>query len=142
LEVVVNAFRRREIEAADAIESRVEDRVDDDVERSEAHADDGADLARKAVPLPVRLVVAELEIDPVEERLVRGIGDSEQGAQLDAVEFDVAVARQRIDGEIGAELEPVIDAIGPFRNAIQGVVRNDASREIGDLASFGREVVV
>src|SRR5262245_220781 len=52
------AHRRNEFEIADGVEGSVHDRVDDQVEAPEMHADDAAYLTGKAARVPVRRVVA------------------------------------------------------------------------------------
>src|SRR5215813_7646477 len=59
-------------------------------ERSEAGLNDRADLTGAAARFPVRRVVAELEVDAIEERALMCVWNDEQLAQLDRVEQQLA----------------------------------------------------
>src|SRR5215831_4280796 len=92
VDVVGRAQRRREIEVPDAaVEVRVENGIEDQVPATQMPADDRTDLAREAGRLPVRSVVAELEVDTIEELALLRVGDHEQGAELGAVEQQIAL---------------------------------------------------
>ena len=64
-EILGHPSCRREIERAQTLERRVEYRIDDQIHRSYAAADDRPDLARVAGRLPIKGIKAELEVDTV-----------------------------------------------------------------------------
>src|SRR4029077_4943098 len=74
VEVVGDACSRREIEFAEAVEIRIQNGIHDQIEVAKARADDRAHLSREAPWLPMRRVVAELEVQAVEHRAVVGVG--------------------------------------------------------------------
>src|SRR5579863_746692 len=86
-----------EVELREAVEVRVEDRVHDEIVRAEAPADDRADLAREAARLPVRGVVAQLEIHTVEKASSACVGDDEERPQLRTVEQQRAILSAGVD---------------------------------------------
>ena len=128
--------------AADVPDGFIDVPIDgDQVETAEVHADDGTDLARKAPHVPLRRVVAELEVEAVEHGSIVRIGHDQQSAKLDAIEQQTAVGGSGIERQIGSRLEPLRDAIGPFGHPVERVVGNDAPRE-SSLPSAGRREVV
>src|SRR5215831_7439501 len=136
------AHRGNEFEIADSVKGGVHDRVDDQVEAPEMHADDAADLGCVPTRVPVWRVVAQLEIDAVEERAVVRVRYHEQRAQLGAIEEQLAITCEGVDREVEPGLEPRCDAVCPLGHAVECVIRDDATRECGLRAPGGREVVV
>ncbi len=57
----------------------------------------GANLLGMAVGVPVPGVVAELEIDAIDEALVLGIGLDEQRPQLETVELGAMIGRDAVE---------------------------------------------
>ena len=141
-ECVRGARRGSEVEPAEAVEVGFEDRVRNHVDAAEVHADDRPDLARKAARRPVRRVVAELEVDAVEEPALVSVRADEERPELHAVEQQPAVAGERVDREIGPRLEPFGHAVGEFGHSVQRVLRHDASRDNRPGAARRGEVVV
>ena len=73
---------RCEVRFAVFSEADVDNRVNDELIFAVADADDGADLQGKAGLRKGRRLVAEFEVDAVEEAAFGGIGDDEQAAGL------------------------------------------------------------
>jgi len=69
-----------------ALERGVEDRIGDQIYRSDADADDRSDLARVAGRLPVKGIEAELEIHAVEKASLLSLRYDELGTHLRAVD--------------------------------------------------------
>ncbi len=139
--IISNALGRREIERADAGEGHVDDRVEDEIERAESCADDRPDLGIDALARPVPRVIAQLEIDGVEEAALGRARHGDERAQLAAVDEEAPAAGHRIERQIHAELEPIVDAIGVFRHAVQRMVRHDGAGK-GRLLAADRRVIV
>ena len=87
-------------------------------------------------------VVAQLKIDTVPERALGGVRQNEERAQLGAIYQKTAVARQRLEREIGAQFEPWGDPEPVFRHSVQRVVRNDPAGKRGLRRTNHRIVVV
>src|SRR5258708_4516457 len=66
-DVVGEPCGRDEVERADAIEAAVDDRIDDEIDRAVAYADDRPHFHAEMRRIPMAGVVAELEIDGVKE---------------------------------------------------------------------------
>src|SRR5438105_11900206 len=81
-ECVRGARRGSEVELAEAVEVGFDDRVRNQVDAAEAHADDRPDLARKTARSPVRRVVAELEVDAVEKPALVSVRSEEHTSEL------------------------------------------------------------
>src|SRR5205807_6843910 len=141
-ECVRGARRGSEVELAEAVEVGFDDRVRNQVDAAEAHADDRPDLARKTARRPVRRVVAELEVDAVEKPALVSVRADEERPELHAVELQPAIAGERVDREIGPRLEPFGHAVGEFGHSVQRVLRHDASRDNRPGAARRGEVVV
>jgi hypothetical protein len=85
-EIVIDPRRRREIERAYALPAIVDDRVENQIDWAESHADDRPDLSAIARRLPMPRVVAELEIDYVEKLMLGDMRLGEKEADLAAVD--------------------------------------------------------
>src|SRR2546430_4046522 len=94
---VGHAGRRSEMRFTEAVEVGIENGIGDQVETAEAHADEGTDLARKAAHVPLRRVVAELEVEAVEHGSIVRIGHDQQSAKLEAIEQQTAVGGSAIE---------------------------------------------
>src|SRR6516164_5376539 len=81
-EIIGHPRRRREIQRTQALERGVEDRISDQINRSDADPDDRPDLARVAGWLPVKSVEAELEIDAVKEAPLLDVRHDKLGTQF------------------------------------------------------------
>ena len=121
---------------------RVQDRVDEDIDRPQMPPDDRADLRREPPLVPPFRVDAELEVRAVDELSCIRVGDGKQCSQLEAVEAPAAVVVVAVERQVKTGLEPVRHAQRPFRDAVQRVVGDDRSRERRDLDPGGRVVVV
>jgi hypothetical protein len=92
-EIVGHPCRRCEIERTRTLERSVEDRIDDQINGTDATADDWPDFGGIAGRLPIARVVAELEIDAVKEASVLGVWDDKLGTQLGTVDQEPPATR-------------------------------------------------
>jgi hypothetical protein len=133
-EVACEARRRREHRPAILSKPDIDDWIEDELVIVLAPTDDRADLH---VPLRVRELrhlVAELEIDAVEELPLRRVGNDEELPDLGGIGIgrQVLIDRKR---RVKAHLPPVRDAVGPFPGALKRMIRDEAAGEIRLLAA-------
>jgi len=126
-EVPGDAGLRREIEILGAAKRIVDDRIDDEIDGAEMPADDGTHFLGIAARIPVLRIVAELEIDAVEEGAVGRIRHHEQFADLETVERRTAIARNAVKRQIKPLLEPVRHAESKLGHAVQRVIGHEAA---------------
>ena len=86
-------------------------------------------------------LVAEFEIDAIEEVALAGVRHRKQAAELGPVgeEFAAAADPKR---QVEAGFPPIGDAIGEFGGALQATVRRKAAREFRLLLADRREIQV
>src|SRR6185437_1779567 len=106
------------------------------------NADDAANFGRICPLIPMRGIEAEFQIDAVKEFPLRRIRGDEQGAKLESIVCNAAIACDRIQREIETSLEPRCDAVSPLGGAIERVVRDDATRNSSGRTSVRRKVIV
>jgi len=85
--------------------------------------------------------VAELEIDPVEERPLGRVGNDEELPDLGGIGIGRQLLVDRIR-RVEAHLPPVRGAPGPFPGAVEGVIGDESAREIRLLATDEGVVVM
>src|SRR6185437_842206 len=119
---------RDEFKLRKTIPGVVDDGIEDEIEAARMNADDAANFGRICPLIPMRGIEAEFQIDAVKEFPLRRIRGDEQGAKLESIVCNAAIACDRIQREIETSLEPRCDAVSPLGGAIERVVRDDATR--------------
>src|SRR5271169_1540692 len=105
-------------------------------------ADDRPNLRCKAILVPIRRVVTELEIYAVKKLAIVRVWADEQQAYLQTVNRGAVICRNAVQREIKSRLEPVGHAVGPLGNAVEGFVRDDAARKCRSRQAIGCEIDV
>src|SRR5262249_50899342 len=117
----------REMRLAKSTEAYVDDRIDDELILGIAAADNRADFQCKPGLGERRRLVAELEIDAIEEGAFCGMGGNKQRPELERIGVkSIVLDRER---QIEPDLPPVGEAIGEFRRAVDAVVGDQPARE-------------
>src|SRR5215472_15674210 len=91
---------RREIEPRNTFVRVVEDRIENKIQLTEMPAEDRADLGCITVGIPMARVVAELEIDSIEEGPLRRIRRNKQRPQFESVQDWSEIAGDGIERQI------------------------------------------
>src|SRR5579863_4711382 len=126
-DIVGDAGRRREVEIFESFPRVVEDRIDDEIELSQMPTDDWAYFLSVVVRIPMFGIIAEFEINAVEKGLLSGVRHDEQLPHLKSVQHWTEIAGVAVERQIQALLEPIRDAIGPFRHAVERMFGNEAA---------------
>ena len=79
-------------------------RIDEDCEWADPPTDDRTNLGGETFCIPAGRIVAELEIDPIEEVPAVGVGHNEQRAKFGPGEFQVSRAGDRVERSVKAGL--------------------------------------
>jgi len=126
-----DANRRREIRLAIFAEAYVDDRIDDQLVLGIADPDDRPDLQGPSRLCKRRRLVAQFEIDAVEEVVLIGVWRDEQRPELERVRVELLICDR--EGQIEPDLPPVRHPIGEFRRPVQAVIGGKPSgkRRIG-----------
>lgn len=66
----------------------------------------------------------------------------EKRPEFGTVKEQMSLSGQRINRQIKPGLKPVGYAVGPFRNAVQGVIGDDASGEVRLVVTDRSEIIV
>src|SRR5207247_5515511 len=142
-EVVSNSRSRHEYEILQAVVRRVDDRIDDDVDRLQVPAHDRSNLRGVALLVPMLRIDAEFEIGAVEKPAVVGVWHGEERAELETVECSaVVILVDAVQGHVQAGLEPARDAVRPFGDAIQRLIRDDRAGKCRRLHAARSEIIV
>src|SRR5208282_4566970 len=127
-EIAGEPQRRGEIRFAGLTESDVHDRIGDELPLRVADSDDRSYFQRPPRQRELRHLVAEFEIDAVEEAAFGGVRDDEQTADLGPIGKELACAVNR-EWQIEASLPPFGQTVGKLRSTLQAVVRAEAARK-------------
>src|SRR6266849_9804561 len=104
--------------------------------------DDGPDLRREALRIPMFGVVAEFEIRTVKEHAIVRMRPHEQQAYLATIDRRAAVFGDTVQREIKPRFEPVGHAPRPFGHPVERLVGYEGAGECGSLLAAGGKVVV
>src|ERR1700733_12386292 len=137
-----HAGRRYEFQVRESVIGVVDDGIEDEIETADVSADDGAYLGGVAPFVPMRRVETEFEIHTVEDVAIVRVRLNEQRSQLEPVVQNRIVAGDRIQREIQSSLEPRGNAVRPFADSVERLVRLDSPRKTRRRAAAGYEVVV
>src|SRR5579862_1953394 len=100
-EIVSYAGSRGKIKIRESATERIiEDRIDDDIDGMQVHANDGPNLRGKTDGFPIRCVVTKFEIRAVKECAIRGVRFYKEQADLAAINCGVVIFRNAIERQI------------------------------------------
>src|SRR6266404_2829119 len=99
-----------------------------------SHTEDWSQFQAERALREAWRLVAQLDIEAVEEFALLGVRRHEEMAELEAAGQERAAGIDR-EGRVDADLVPVGDTAGEFRRAIQRVVRGEATLEVGCRAA-------
>src|SRR5207247_3446208 len=125
-EVVSNSRSRHEYEILQAVVRRVDDRIDDDVDRLQVPAHDRSNLRGVALLVPMLRIDAEFEIGAEENPPLVRVWHGEERAELETVECSaVVILVDAVQGHVQAGLEPARDAVRQFGEPLPSLSQDD-----------------
>ena len=115
-------------------EAQVDDRIDDEFPTQIAHANDRADFQADCALREAGRLIAQLEIDPVEELTLFRMRRYEKLSELEAAWQESAAV---VEGErqVEAQLVPVGHAVGQLRCAVERPVGGEATGKVRSRAA-------